>query len=347
MYLLAESSEDYTIETIPASGGTMSSSTFRIDSATHPAGRAVYTTAGPGGTGPALTTTVPKEFVHRASVAEVLLTDWRRTGEDQFAVAAQWPRGHGFFSNVDGHHDPLIAAESIRQVGALLAHTEYGVPLDHRFLMWDLSLAVRPPHLLVDSAPASLDIEVVCRDVKWRRDTLAGLHYDTVVHRDGRIAATGSATFSCASPGTYSRLRAERLGACGSTLPLTAPTAPQNVGRVSPMDVVLSPAGEPGHWQLRVDTRHPVLFEHPVDHVPGMMLLEAARQATVATVGHSGPPLEITGEFMRYAELDSPCLIEARRLPGSAADEESVLVTGHQSGEPVFRSTVTMAAPTG
>ncbi|MFC8827328.1 ScbA/BarX family gamma-butyrolactone biosynthesis protein [Streptomyces sp. NPDC057137] len=326
----------------------MSSSTFRIDRALHSAERAVHATTGPTGTGPALTTTVPKEFVHRAGVAEVFLTDWRRAGDHQFGVAAQWPRGHGFFSNVDGHHDPLIAAETIRQVGALLAHAEYGVPLDHHFLMWDLSIAVRPDHLLVDHAPASLDIEVVCADVKWRRDTLAGLHYDTVIRRDGHIAATGSATFSCASPKTYGRLRADRLEERGPLLPLTAPTAPQNVGRVSPMDVVLSPAGGPDRWHLRVDTRHPVLFEHPVDHVPGMMLLEAARQATVANLGYAAPPLEVTGEFMRYAELDTPCLIESSRLPGSGADgEESVLVTGHQDGEPVFRSTVTMAAPTG
>src|SRR3954466_6506532 len=70
-----------------------------------------------------LTTTVPKEFVHRAAVAEVMLTDWQRTDEAHFKVAAQWPRSHSFFTPSEaGYHDPLIAAETIRQVGTLLGH---------------------------------------------------------------------------------------------------------------------------------------------------------------------------------------------------------------------------------
>jgi hypothetical protein len=292
---------------------------------------------------PSLTTTVPKEFVHRASVAEVMLTDWERTGDHRFGVTAQWPRSHSFFTAVNGRHDPLIAAETLRQAGALLAHAEYGVPLGHHFLMWDLSLTVWPEHLLVGSAPAALDIDVVCSDIKMRRESLAGFRYRTVIRRAGHVVATGSASFTCMAPKIYQRLRADRLNDAGPQLPLTAPTAPQNVGRVSPTDVVLSPTGQPGRWQLRVDTRHPVLFEHPVDHIPGMMLLEAARQATVATLGEGATPLSVTAEFSRYAELDAPCMIEARRLPRTG-HEEAVEVTGHQDGEPVFRSTVTAAA---
>ncbi|WP_415954466.1 ScbA/BarX family gamma-butyrolactone biosynthesis protein [Streptomyces sp. KLOTTS4A1] len=328
----------------------MSTSTFHTHQATADTARATQDTTAPTRPGvfghPSLTTTVPKEFVHRASVAEVLLTDWERTDDHRFTVAGQWPRGHSFFTTVAGCHDPLIAAETIRQAGCLLAHAEFGVPLDHNFLMWDLEIAVRPEHLRVGSAPASLDVEITCSDVKRRGARLAGFRYDAVIRRDGHIAATGGAAFTCTSPRVYQRLRAERLSSGRPQLPLTAPTAPQTVGRVSPMDVVLSPTGEQDRWQLRVDTRHPVLFEHPVDHVPGMMLLEAARQATAAILGSPSLPLGITGAFARYAELDTPCVIEARQLPGTGPDrEETVLVTALQDGELVFRSTVTTAAP--
>ncbi|AXI84672.1 hypothetical protein SAM9427_35355 [Streptomyces sp. ETH9427] len=293
---------------------------------------------------PSLTTTVPKEFVHRAGVAEVMLTGWERADERRFAVSAQWPRGHIFFTSVNGCHDPLIAAETLRQIGSLLAHAEYGVPLGHHFLMWDLSLTVRPEHLLVGGAPASLDIDVVCEDVRMRRESLAGLRYTTVMRRAGQVVATGGASFTCMTSKVYQRLRADRLDGAGPQLALTAPTAPQNVGRVSPTDVVLTPVGRPDRWQLRVDTRHPVLFEHPVDHIPGMMLLEAARQAAVAAVDEDAMPLSITGEFSRYAELDTPCVIEARRLPRTDQGEV-VQVSGRQDGEAVFCSTVTVAAP--
>ncbi|WP_281275492.1 AfsA-related hotdog domain-containing protein [Saccharothrix australiensis] len=42
---------------------------------------------------------------------------------------------------------------------------------------------------------------------------------------------------------------------------------------------MLSPVGRSDSWLPRVDRRHPVLFDHPVDHVPGMALQEAGRQA--------------------------------------------------------------------
>ncbi|MES5825455.1 ScbA/BarX family gamma-butyrolactone biosynthesis protein [Streptomyces sp. RG80] len=291
-----------------------------------------------------LTTTVPKELVHRASVAEVMLTDWERVHDEHFSVAAQWPRGHSFFANVDGCHDPLIAAETIRQAGTLLAHAEFGVPLGHHFLMWDLSVSVQPTNLHVGTTPASVDVEMTCQDVKRRGDRLAGCRYNAVIRRNGQVAVTGSANFTCASPKVYERLRGEHGDAMHQPLPLTAPTAPQNVGRVSPMDVVLSPIGEPDRWLLRVDTRHPILFDHPVDHVPGMVLLEAARQAGTALLGHPCLPLDITSEFKKYVELDAPCVIEARRLPDSGTDRgERVLVTAYQDEAPVFRSTVTMA----
>jgi 2-oxo-3-(phosphooxy)propyl 3-oxoalkanoate synthase len=333
----------------------MSASTFRIERPMPDAPMVAHDAPAPApepaGTGifryPSLTTTVPKEFVHRASVAEVLLTDWDREDDTHFTASAQWPRGHSFFTAVDGFHDPLIAAETIRQAGMLLAHAEFDVPLGHHFLMWDLAIDVRPTHLRTGSAPASLELDITCHDIKRRRGQLAGFHYTVAIRRGGHIAATGSADFTCIQPAVYQRLRTRQLDGERPALPLTAPMAPQDVGRVSPMDVVLSPVGQPGSWQLRVDTRHPVLFDHPIDHVPGMVLLEAARQATAATLGRPVIPLDVTSQFKRYTELHAPCLIEACRLPGTGTDRlESVLVTGHQEGRLVFRSTVTVASLT-
>ena len=326
----------------------MSASTFRaeraISATRHPESdkKAPYRPVSPHY--PSLTTTVPKEFVHRASITEVLLTDWERLGEQHFAVIAQWPRLHGFFATIDGYHDPLLVAETIRQAGLLLAHAEFGVPLDHKFLMWDLAVDIKPGGLCLGAAPASVVIEIICSDIKRRGKNLAGLHFDAVIHRDGQPVATGAASFTCTTPAVYQRIRAPRIGDGGVTpIPLTSPVAPQAVGRISPTDVVLSPLPVPDCWQLRVDTRHPVLFDHPVDHVPGMVLLEAARQATVAFLGRNCLPVGITSEFTRYSELNAPCLIEACALPPGPQGRERVLVTGRQEGTIVFTSAVTVA----
>ncbi|MFJ9024885.1 ScbA/BarX family gamma-butyrolactone biosynthesis protein [Streptomyces sp. NPDC102259] len=331
----------------------MSASAFRIHRAISGAAHTQAGAAVPMGAGdalpPSLTTTVPKEFVHRASVAEVLLTDWARVDDSRFTVAAQWPRGHSFFAAVDGCHDPLIAAETIRQTGILLAHAEFGVPLGHHLLVEDLDVQVRPAHVRVALTPASLDVDVTCSQVRRRRGgALTGCRITVEIYRDGHLAATGGGSFTCVAPAVYRRLREARPTQDGRprVLALTAPEPPQSVGRMSPVDVVLSPAGRPGSWQLRVDTRHPVLFDHPVDHVPGMVLLEAARQATAATLGRACLPLGITSQFLRYVELDTPCTVEAHRTAPPRPDgEESVLVSARQAGTPVFRSTVTMAPP--
>ena len=330
----------------------MSAITFRTERAIPSTSPTAQDTSAPAGTGvlryPSLTTTVPKEYVHRASVAEVMLTDWERTGQDRFTVSAQWPRGHSFFTAVEGRHDPLIAAETIRQAGALLAHAEFGVPLGHHFLMWDLAIDVRPEHLLVGGAPASLELDISCPEIKRRGRSLAGLRYEAVIRRDGQIVADAGASFSCTSPAVYRRVRAHRTPDSDlCRLPLTAPVAPQSVGRMSPMDVVLSPLTENHRWQLRVDSRHPVLFDHPVDHIPGMVLIEAARQATATALGRSFLPQSLTSTFHRYAELDTPCIIEAHPAPGTApGHNQPVQVNGYQNNEPVFRCTVTPTPPT-
>jgi hypothetical protein len=299
---------------------------------------------------PTLTTTVPKELVHRAAVAEVMLTDWRREDPTRFRVEAQWPRSHSFFTPIDGeYHDPLMVAETIRQIGALLGHAEFGVPFGHQFLLWDFSLTVHPELLRVSQAPASVDIEVVCTEVKRRGAGVSGLTYESLVRREGQLVATGRISYTCVSPAVYGRLRPERVFAPDYRwLPLTAPMAPQSVGRMSPGDVVLSPIGHSNRWQLRLNPRHPVLFDHPVDHVPGMVLLEAARQGAAAALNRSSLlPTSIESDFKRYAELDAPCFIEAERLaPASPGGDERVRVTGYQGGEVVFSSLVT-AAPDG
>ncbi|QDO57465.1 hypothetical protein FNV59_04050 [Streptomyces sp. RLB1-8] len=99
---------------------------------------------------PRLTTTVPREYVHRSTLAEVFLTGCEQTGNTHYTLTAQWPRAHTFFTTPDGtHHHPLQAAETIRQTGIYLAHAELGIPLGHHFLMRNLHLTTHPQHLTI------------------------------------------------------------------------------------------------------------------------------------------------------------------------------------------------------
>ncbi|WP_442819295.1 AfsA-related hotdog domain-containing protein [Streptomyces sp. NBC_01236] len=65
-------------------------------------------------------------------------------------------------------------------------------------------------------------------------------------------------------------------------VPLPPPAGLTPFGRDRFEDAVLAATDRPDRWQLRVDTTHPALFDHLVDHAPGILLLEAARQAARA-----------------------------------------------------------------
>jgi len=282
--------------------------------------------------------TVDRALVHRSAVSEVLLTDWRSVGELDFIVGAQWPRGHSFYPPVaERWYDPVLMAETIRQAGLLLAHGAFGVPLGTHFLMGDISFDVDPEVLVCNGRPADLSLMVTCDEVRRRGSTIAGMRIHVHVLRDGRSLGTGNGVLSCASAAAYHRLRGDRRekarAAQHGRLPLPVP--PPLVGRDRSADVVLAPTADPRTWEVRSDLRHPVLFDHEVDHLPGMVLVEAMRQAACLATGW--PELLVTAlhsRFDRYVEFDRPCLVRAEAGP-SALGGAPVRVVLEQDGSPV------------
>jgi hypothetical protein len=259
--------------------------------------------------------TVPRHLVHRAAVAEVLLTSCHPIAEDLFVLGTQWPRTHGFYPPVAGLHDPMLLAETIRQSGMLIAHQAFGVPLGTQFALSEIRLEVDPAGLPVTGVPAQLTAYLSCHDIHKRPDTgaLSRMRIELEIFRAGVKIGSGGGSFSCLTPERYARLRATAKPEgvpMNKELPAPLPAAP--VGRDRECDVVLSPTGADGAWRLRMDREHPILFDHPLDHVPGMGLLEAMRQAALA-IRHPEPalPLSIQAAFTSYVELDIPCLIRA------------------------------------
>ncbi|MFD0395239.1 ScbA/BarX family gamma-butyrolactone biosynthesis protein [Streptomyces nogalater] len=234
----------------------------------------------------------------------------------------------------------MLFSETLRQTVPLLSHAVFGAPMDHKQIWRDLHVCLDPAALRAGLTPADVELRIRCSDVERRAGVLRGMRMEVTATRDGQYLGTAETSFSSHSRALYRRLRgayadAERAMAAAVELPL--PLQPGLVGRDRPHDVVLSPRGADGRWQLRVNTLHPIIFDHPNDHAPGMLLLEAARQAAQH---HLGPaPLLATGldaAFHRYAELDAPAWVAA----GTAADGR-VRVTVEQHDALVFECTVT------
>ncbi len=291
-------------------------------------------------------TSVTKELAHRTNETDVFPTRWRRISDTRFRFTAHWPATHHFFSPVDDHHqDPMMVGETLRQASMVLAHAEFGAPADTHFVMYDLTVSTEPSALLLAEADEPVEIDVVCSEIRRRGRGLHSMRTTMEFRRAGRFVARGTGSTGCTSPLAYRRLRARQLAALGTPVPLLRGISPRVAGRARAEDVVLAPADRPGVWRLRVDTGHPVLFPRPNDHVPGMVLFEAARQAATAASGrHPFLPREMTATFARYAELDSPCWIETDVRDGDPG-EVTVRVSGRQDGESVFDATLTCAQP--
>ncbi|MEU6393038.1 ScbA/BarX family gamma-butyrolactone biosynthesis protein [Streptomyces sp. NPDC046939] len=289
-------------------------------------------------------TAVSRQLVHKSAASEVLLTGYERRGADAFTVTAQWPRTHSFYDVVAGRHDPLLVAETVRQCIPLLSHLGYGAPGDHSQIWENLTWSVQQEALLAASVPAEIRLEIQCQDVVRRGNRLAALSMSVTLWRDRTLLGSATTRFTNHSPSVIARLRGPYSTVLSSDLPAAGPEplAAERVGRDRPRDVVLSSGGAEGVFRLRVDGRHPVLFDHATDHVPGMLLVEAARQAT-QTIAFPDMAMitAMASEFHRYVEFDRPCLIEADLLLGQVPTHVSTRVTAVQDGEPAFTALVT------
>lgn len=294
---------------------------------------------------PKLTTTVPRELVHKAALAEVFLTGWRRTGADAFVVTAQWPRTHAFYGTSHGLYDPLLLTETIRQTIPFLSHVAYDVPIGNHLIWQNLSFALAPEKLRAAAVPAELELRVSCHDIVRRGNRLIGLRMEVAILREGDRLATADAHFTSHSSSVYRRLRGEYADidtAYARALPPADPVEPWLVGHDGAHNVVLAPTERLDRWLLRSDTTHPILFDHPVDHSPGMLMLEAARQAAHAVVGPGfSVPAAMDCVFTKYAELDAPCWIEARAAGRDDEGRPLTEVTAEQNGASVFTARLT------
>ncbi|MFH9611487.1 ScbA/BarX family gamma-butyrolactone biosynthesis protein [Streptomyces sp. NPDC017448] len=285
--------------------------------------------------------------VHKLRGEEVLLRTWLETSPGHCVLTARWPRGHDFYRPSQGSYDPLLLAETVRQAVPLLSHAVHDVPREYKQAWEEFSFTVEPAASLV-TASDEVRLVVSCSDVVRRGSRFAGMTMDTDVYLGKRLMGVAHTRFNNQPAAVYRRLRgsyADLDAAQEGCLPVGPPVDPRRVGRTSPDDVVLSPAlgGErPGRWLLRVDPAHPVLFDHVVDHVPGMLLLEAARQAAHDVGGPGTAVIGMRTDFVRYVEFDAPAVVVAGEPVPVGTDRRRIPVRVEQDGVQVFTAEVTI-----
>jgi hypothetical protein len=229
--------------------------------------------------------TVDRALVHRDAIAEVLLTDIRRLDRTSFEVAAQWPRSHRVYRpDPDGRHDPMMLLETVRQTGLALSHYGFGVPFEYKAVMQDIGFRIWPerePRAV--HAATDVAITVHCEDLALRGNQLRSMTVVLAMSADGVHFATGTGSLSWLPEHTFQALRARTAGR--PAMPVTMPPALTPVAsrfRAAADALIVAEDRMIDHRRILVPVDHPVYFDHPLDHVPGMLLIDAAWQAAGA-----------------------------------------------------------------
>ncbi len=281
----------------------------------------------------------------KTELTEALVTDWRPITASEQMVTVHWSATQGFYTLPDGTYSPLLFSESIRQAAAVLTHTAFEIPLTHR-LGWEYIACSVDAAVLHSTRPDST-VELRMTHTAIRRRARGSVHLTTHVEatRDGLHLGTAQLRYSTHPPAIYNRLRgsyADAQQVFEQALPLTPALHPQTVGRTTEHDVVLSASLLPRQWRLRPNTTHRVLFDHAHDHVPGMVLLEAASQAAQAcATPHPVVPVTFEATFLRYVELDQPCWISAETDARNTAGGHRIQIDAHQANQLAFSCVVT------
>ncbi len=307
---------------------------------------------------------VDRALLHRSALSEVFLTDCRAVDDHAYVAAAQVPPSHAFYT--DHLHrrplvDPMLLMECARQAETYGGHAVLGVPAATSFILRDWSLRVDDPAVLTRPAgPGAVTMVVDTRDHRRVGGALRGVVYDIALALEGVPVGRVHISVGYLPKEPYQRLRHTRRGSVPpvSTAvdprPAGAPVAPHLVGRRDPANVVLLDAHTEGHEltaRIRPAVDNPSLFDHAQDHLPGMVMMEAARQAGLLALndvhGLSPYRLVLTGmhaEFSSYAELDAPAFVRVRaEAPAHHTGDWELTARFEQGSAVIAEAVLTMA----
>lgn len=249
-------------------------------------------------------TKISRELAHRATDDGVYIVDISDEN-DTYRLIARWPDA--------AYYDLFSFAEIMRQAGNVVAHLGLNVPLEsygkndgYRFLMNDLSLHLTNELPVIESGPLSLT--VTCSDLGYGANVLRKARFHVKLWYGDMGFAHGSGFLTCLPVNIYNRLQPKPP--TRESLILT-PLDPTTVGRIHTTDVLLYKDG-----LATIDLENTVFIDHPLPHLPGIVLLEMFRQSAWTVVSTAMDGLHISGvegEFYALVHPDSVLRYHAQR----------------------------------
>jgi hypothetical protein len=300
-----------------------------------------------------MTTSPPPDLLHQRAPGQIFLTGWGPE-EDGYRFEAELPLDHPRYCDTSTpHHDLLVVAETVSQVGMVSTINLLGVPADSAFFMRRLAAKLAPLENNLrakGSQRLRLSTSEGAASVKFRPDgSSSGAHMSTRNSLAERPSGSAQVQAFWMPPERYkqfrSRLRVRHQPCDPVPAGLQAETMTGREETGNSVLSVLEPRGDRRYAShLLLDINDPTFFEPALDHVSGFLLCEAAKQAATAAACRELDllPSELVVDgaefsFIAFAELDdvTDCAVEV-------LDEGEVGVEFSQSGRTVCRADLTV-----
>ncbi|MER7399453.1 AfsA-related hotdog domain-containing protein [Streptomyces sp. NPDC000151] len=290
--------------------------------------------------------------VDRWALPELFLTAVRKLTTTEYLATARIPGEHPYYTDrVPGPErgagiDPLLLMECCRQAGPYGGREFSGIEPDGRFLIESCELAL-PGIRTAGRTPGPADLALaVTAEGRPGTGTARRMTYAFDMTLPAGRLGTAALRVRHVSRELYDGLRPARarkaVARAGAPVLPCTPVAPHLVGRTRPENVVLSRvAVEGGRAKalLRLPADNPALFDAGYDHVPAMVLLEAARQLALCTAAETYGALPalttVAGLDLRCHRFAEPHLPVTVRLSAYGTAEPQ---DGLGAGLPQLRS---------
>ncbi len=281
------------------------------------------------------TTTVSKELVHRAAVSEVFLTDVNKLGYERFITGAHLPRTHSYYNDIpseEKYYDNILLLEVCRQSSIIITHHYYEIPLSAKFIFNEAKFTINNFHALRVKETASnvlTEVNVISEDK--RNNKLIGLTFEMKVYIDGLLCATKLMDITWLEAALWKKIRRKPIKDAEALYEKNSVDTPTTlkleeselVGRGKSDNVVIykpeKAEEDKTRFKIFVNEYHPAIFDHPLDHIPGMLIIESFRQSSIKflldnyRLKHDDIYMKVINiDFVKFAELliDTYCYIE-------------------------------------
>jgi len=263
-----------------------------------------------------------RDWVHKRIDANVFIGEPARIGPHDFSTESFFPTHHEFYNDcLSGLSASGYLIEVARQVNLAISHRFYDVPLSAGFLVTsiDWQFADDAPFVVTDLSTFITLTHV--EHVTLRKGVVCKVETRTRFLQGEREFLAGGAAFLVSSrsltpPSATSHLELRASGRAAVTPGEAQVASQRNVLIEAPDDA----ERKAGNIPMLVDPSQAFFFEHENGHVPGMMLLEAGKQAAVYAANSAFPVVSgMYGDleagqmrFGRFADLGRTVWMKCR-----------------------------------